>query len=422
MPPEPFGQLHCDVASPRLSGGQSEAVSRLILEHSPDCIKLLDARAQVAWVSAAGCRLLEVADPARLIGSPWLDLWPESARPVITAAIDAARNHGIGRFTQPCPTFAGTPKWWHVLVIAVRSAGDEPMLLSLSRDVTELVAMVEQERALTARAEAARDAADLATAQKEELLGVVSHELRVPLNTVLSWAVLLRTHSTDPSTQEIAARIERATTEQILLIDQLLEEQRLDHGRSSATREAVNVREVAVEARAVVEAEVLRRGLQLTFDETGGEVLVAGDPRRLRQVLINLLSNAAKFTPEGGRIAMRVESDMAGCRITVRDSGIGIGSDFLPQIFDRYSQEDRPGGARGKGLGLGLHISKRLVEMHGGTIAVESAGPGRGASFTVLLPALATAPRVNMASSDDSFPHADRRQDPPAGSSARVSR
>lgn len=421
--PNPEGEHRCDPGPPRLSPPQMEVLSRLILDHTPDCIKLLDENARVSWVSAPGCRLLEIDDPAQLIGSPWLELWPESARPDVAAAVEAARTGGIGRFTHRCRTFKGTPKWWHVIVTAIRTPDDQPMLLSLSRDVTELVALIDNERALAVRAEAARDAADRATAQKDELLATVSHELRVPLNIVLSWSVMLQAESSDPAAVKVARRIERATTEQILLIEQLLEDHRLDHTTAIAAVEAVDVHQVVAEAMAVVHPEAERRRQLLTLhagDADCDDRYVAGDSRRLRQVLVNLLWNAAKFTPDGGRITVRVQPDPAGCRIMVSDTGVGIGPAFIDHIFDRYSQEDRPAVRNEKGLGLGLHIAKRLVEMHGGTIEAESAGPDTGAAFTIVLPTIdaqarRSGPSRGSRSGSDLRPHAPAASRPTAG-------
>lgn len=386
LPGQHPGGAHCDVGPAPLTAVEAEAAFQVIVRHSPDCIKLLDERERIVWVNPMGCRLLEIDDPSRVIGVPWLELWPEPARPDVAAAIHAARSGSIGRFTQPCPTFEGTPKWWHVIVTSVRTDEGRPMLLSLSRDVTDLVALLDQERTLAARANAARAVAEREREQKDELLATVSHELRVPLNTVLSWAVMLQAPVSGQTAGQIARRIERATNEQIDLIERLMEDHRLEHDSDPAALETVDVHQAVADSLAVLEPEAARRGLQLTCDFRAGEHQVSGDPRRLRQVLINLLSNAVKFTARGS-ITVSLESDGARSRISVRDTGIGMDAAFLDRVFDRYSQEKRVDRGHAKGLGLGLHVVKRLVEAQGGTVSAESAGPGLGAVFTIVLPA-----------------------------------
>jgi signal transduction histidine kinase/ActR/RegA family two-component response regulator len=224
---------------------------------------------------------------------------------------------------------------------------------------------------------------------KDEFLATLSHELRSPLSSALLCAQMLRRGILD---QEKAARaletIERKINLEVRLVDDLIDVARINAGKISLEMKRVPLTAVidaAVEgARAAAEAQGVR--LRFMFHEI--DASVDGDEARLQQVMDNLLSNAIKFTPKGGSIDVGLERVGSEARITVRDTGIGISAKALPEVFDRFRQVDTSSTRKYGGLGLGLAIVRNLVALHGGKVAADSAGEGRGATFAVTLPLL----------------------------------
>ncbi len=221
--------------------------------------------------------------------------------------------------------------------------------------------------------------------QRDEFLAAVSHELRNPLNAILGWAGLARRGLGPKELDEALAVIERNAQAQAQLIDDLLEINRLERGRISIEREPVALPRVVTEAAASARPSAEARQLRLETHVAQPVPTVMGDPGRLRQVLWNLLSNAIKFSEPGGRVRIEVRRDGDWVVVEVADEGAGIAADQLPHLFDPFYQGDS--ARHGAGLGLGLAIVRSIVELHGGTIDAASEGPGRGAAFTVRLPA-----------------------------------
>jgi len=250
----------------------------------------------------------------------------------------------------------------------------------------------------------ARAKADAASRAKDAFLALVSHELRSPLSATLTWTRLLVKAGSDSTKGARAiAAIERSTRLQVRLIEDLLDVARIASGKFSL---AVGTADLATIVREAVEdaepdAEAKRLGLQLMAIGRG-ELLVRGDPARLRQVITNLLGNAIKFTPEDGRIDVCLEALESEARLTVCDTGPGIPADFLPRIFNRFEQGDVSPAGTQRGLGLGLAIAREIVELHGGTIAAGSGDEGHGAIFTVRLPLGSTATASRDPSEEES--------------------
>jgi signal transduction histidine kinase len=244
--------------------------------------------------------------------------------------------------------------------------------------------------------EGAREAAEGANRLKDEFLATVSHELRTPLTAMLGWARMLRGADIDEATlEEGLETIERNANAQAQLIEDLLDLSRIVTGKLRLTvrpSEIVPVVHEAIDSvRLAADAKGIR--LRLLHEALGqGGGLVSGDPDRLRQVVWNLLTNAIKFTPRGGSISVRIDRVGSRVRVSVTDTGRGIGRDFLPHVFDRFRQADASSTRRHGGLGLGLSICRHLVELHGGTIDAQSEGEGKGAVFTVMLPLMPPAP------------------------------
>jgi signal transduction histidine kinase len=246
-------------------------------------------------------------------------------------------------------------------------------------------------------AQKARADAENANRLKDEFVSIVSHELRSPLNAILGWSAMLLRGSLKPEmTTRAVQAVNDNATRQSRLIEELLDFSRLSSGRLALVREEIPLRDLI---RGVVESlipETADKGVLLQLSELP-PVRIDGDLQRLEQVLFNLLGNALKFTPKGGKITVSVERNNGTADIRVSDTGAGIDPEFLPFVFDRFRQGD-PNSREHGGLGLGLSIARQVVEAHNGSIRVESAGIGQGATFTVTLPVLAPqpdAPRPN---------------------------
>jgi signal transduction histidine kinase len=237
------------------------------------------------------------------------------------------------------------------------------------------------------REQEARMQAETANRAKDDFLANLSHELRTPLNVMLGWVQLLKTGSADTEVYSRAIdAIERSARTQKKLVEDLLDISRIVNDNLQVTMQPLDPASVvrpAVEGmRPVAEARNIDLSLQVDADGS----IINGDKERLQQVVDNLLSNAIKFTPEGGAVNVSLTKKDGSCIITVADNGKGIDLEFLPHIFERYAQGPSTKSTRRGGLGLGLAIVRRIVEMHDGTISANSEGEGKGASFVVTLP------------------------------------
>ena len=240
---------------------------------------------------------------------------------------------------------------------------------------------------LLQREGAARASAEQANRLKDEFLATLSHELRTPLNAIVGWIQLLRSGTLDTAgTQRAIETIERNTKAQIQLIEDVLEVSRIITGKVRLSLRPVDLAAVVRSAVETVQPGAEAKGVQLQWLAGVDAATVSGDPDRLQQVVWNLLTNAIKFTPRGGWVRVALESAGSSLRIVVEDSGQGIGSDFLPYVFDRFRQADASTTRVHGGLGLGLAIVRHIVELHGGTVRAESQGTGQGATFIVNLP------------------------------------
>ena len=234
----------------------------------------------------------------------------------------------------------------------------------------------------------AKTAAESANQLKDQFLATLSHELRTPLNAILGYARMLQTHTIAPEKRQRAIDIiERNAAAQNQLIEDLLDISRITRGQVRLEPAPVSIAAVVREAVEGVKpaAEAKRITVDVHIDPRAG--MVTADATRLQQVFWNLLTNAVKFTEQGGRVTAAVRRVANDVDVSVIDTGAGIAPDFLPFVFEPFRQADVRLGRGHGGLGLGLAISRQLVELHGGTIAATSPGPGRGATFVVRLPA-----------------------------------
>jgi CheY-like chemotaxis protein len=249
---------------------------------------------------------------------------------------------------------------------------------------------VHQLRALLATERNARIEAERNGRLKDEFLEALGHELRAPLNAILGWSRLMELGrlgvEETRSGGETIARNARALAH---IVDDLLDLSAVSTGKIRVDPEETDVCEIVEAALDILQSSATSKGVVLEKHLATPECLVFGDPQRLQQVVWHLLSNAIKFTPRGGRAKVTVRTAADKCQIVVSDTGAGIADELLPYVFDRFWRTEAPDEHRYSGLGLGLSLAKRLVELHGGTITATSAGPNRGATFTVVLPRVA---------------------------------
>ena len=268
---------------------------------------------------------------------------------------------------------------------------DEAVLVRLA----DHVALAIRNARLLAREQEALAESEAANRSKDEFLATLSHELRTPLTSMLGWVRMLRGARLDPEqTARALETIERNTRLQAKLIDDLLDVSRIVAGKIKVEQQRVDVAAVVGEAVQSLRREAELAGVELEVALASDAGVIIGDVVRLQQIVANLLSNAIKFTPAGGRIWVTLERVGDGSlRLVVRDTGVGIRSDLLSRIFDRFLQGDASRTRGRGGLGLGLAIVRHLVELHGGSITAASEGPGHGATFTVTLPTADTVLR-----------------------------
>jgi signal transduction histidine kinase len=277
---------------------------------------------------------------------------------------------------------------------------------SLSKANAELQAIrenleiqVEQRTAELRRANAQeqemRRRAEEANRMKDEFLALLSHELRTPLTAILGWMTALQTGRLDPQRQKTAMdAIHRNAVAQARLIEDLLDVSTIITGKFVVTSQHVNLNEIIKSAIDAMRPQSELKGVEIVLESSPAPLSLVGDGARLRQAILNVLSNAVKFTPEGGRVTVRVGSENQKARIQVLDTGIGIRPAFLPYVFERFRQADASVTRRYGGLGLGLAIVRHIIEIHGGTASVYSAGAGSGTLITLELPLAAASTAI----------------------------
>ncbi len=264
--------------------------------------------------------------------------------------------------------------------------GAPTRMIGVLADITERK-QAEAEREQLAQEQAARAVAEAANRSKDEFLALVSHELRSPLNAILGYTRMLRSGPIDrDAINNVTNVVERNAKAQLQIIEDLLDSARIVTGKLCIEPGPVDLTPVLEAALDTVRAAAEAKGVTLLADFGPAPEEALGDPTRLQQIVWNLLTNAVKFTPEGGRVELRMEGVADHIRIIVSDTGRGIEPEFLPFVFDRFRQADPSCARRYGGLGLGLSLVKHLVELHGGTITAVSEGVGRGSTFTVTLP------------------------------------
>jgi PAS domain S-box-containing protein len=290
------------------------------------------------------------------------------------------------------------PRQWEPREIALLETVAERIWLAVEKLRTEQALRASEERlqVLYAQEQAARAQAEAASRLKDEFLATVSHELRTPLTSILGYGQMIQTRKRDETyTVRTIEKIVRSAKAQAQLIDDLLDVSRIVTGKLRLEPRPIDIVTVIQAAIEALRPAIDAKGIRLDTELHSGVNTIVGDPNRLQQVVWNLLSNAVKFTPSGGKVRICLESQDGHAQLTISDTGQGISAEFLPFVFDRFRQAESASNRTHGGLGLGLAIVRHLIEMHGGTVQVQSAGAGTGATFIVRLPLVAGAVAAN---------------------------
>lgn len=382
--------LAMEITQRELSGEaqrQSEARYRELFENANDIVYTLDLSGNLTSINKAGERLTGYSREellgksiGQIVSPEHIEMMPKMMdRKIAGEAVTTYEIEIISKDNRR-------------LTIEISSRliyeREKPVgVQGSARDITER-RRAEQERIrLLAREQEARVEAENANRLKDEFLATVSHELRTPLNAILGWAELIRGGKLDSETARLAlGTIVRNAKAQAQLIEDLLDGSRIITGKLKIETRPVELASIIKAAIEATQPAAYAKDIALTVSLEAETTTVSGDPNRLQQVAWNLLSNAIKFTPAGGRVQTRLQRKGACAEIIVSDNGCGISKEFLPYVFDRFRQADSSYTRMQGGLGLGLAIVRHLVEMHGGSVEVESPGEGLGATFTVKLP------------------------------------
>jgi PAS domain S-box-containing protein len=268
--------------------------------------------------------------------------------------------------------------------------GKVESVLAITYDVTDRARLEQEREQLLEREREARIQAETAARARDEFRAIVSHELRGPLNGIQSWAHVLETFVRDSGSPRLAQRalhgIHTGVEQQVRLIEDLLDVTRMMSGRLRLVKRPFTVLPVIQAAVESVREAATGKNLTIHTDYKIATEKIDGDPDRVQQVIWNLMSNAIKFTAEHGQVDVSATCTETHLSVTVADNGLGIAPDFLPHIFDRFSQKDTSSTRGHSGLGLGLFLVRHLVELHGGAIQARSPGEGKGSTFSLFLP------------------------------------
>jgi PAS domain S-box-containing protein len=365
------------------------APAAIWIAHDPECLRITGSRSahEMLRISEAA-NLSKSAPDAQHLAHFRVVHQGRALAPDELPMQRAARGEEIQDFEEELVFDDGARRHLYGNAVPLRDRQGRPRgAIGAFVDVTEL-RLAEQERErLLDREKAARAAAEAESRAKDEFLATVSHELRTPLHAILGWTqILLSRGLPDEELTRVVTTIDRNARAQARLVDDILDVSRIVTGKLRLDARPIElyplVQAVIESQRPAADAKSIY--LSAKLDPLAGPVL--GDAHRLQQVIWNLASNAVKFTPPHGMVAVALERDGGGVRLSVRDTGPGIAAEFRPFLFQPFRQADASPSRSHAGLGLGLSIVRHLVELHGGTVDVESAGPGKGSTFTVRLP------------------------------------
>ena len=364
---------------------------KTLVENSPDGISRIDRNMRHIYVNPAietvtglpaadylGKTKAELGLPHNLVAA-----WDSACRAAFETGTEQRFNFEFSKNTD-------THYFSTRIIPEADREGHIESVLGISYDVTDRTKMEKEHQHLLTRERNARIQAETAARARDEFLAIVSHELRAPLNGVQSWAHILENYVKDATSSPLAQRalngIRVGVAQQVRLIEDLLDVTRMMSGKLRLVKHPFTllpVLQAAVES--VRELAVAKHiGITCTYQISAEQI--DGDSDRVQQAIWNLLSNAIKFTPQDGNVWLTAAATNAQITIAVRDDGVGVSPEFLPHLFDRFSQQDTSSTRGHSGLGLGLFLVRHLTELHGGSVKAESSGEGMGTTFSILLP------------------------------------
>jgi len=359
-----------------------------IVESSDDAILSKDLAGTIRSFNKAAERMLGFT-AAEIVGQSVLRIVPPELRHEEQEILEKIR---VGRLIRHYETVRVAKDGRRLDVSLTISPIRGPLgevigVSSIARDITEQKREALERERLLHNERAARTEAERANRVKDDFVAMVSHELRTPLNAILGWTDLLKSAGGDT---DLLARgvdvIARNTRLQAQVIGDLLDVSRIVSGKIALDLSRLDLTSIVTNSVEALQSPALEKGVALTTRIALGPIATVGDPARLQQIVWNLLSNAIKFTPKGGSVTVELRRLDGHAEIVVTDTGAGIPSDFLPDLFERFRQASAMTTRRHGGLGLGLSIAKHLTELHGGSIRASSRGEGKGATFVVTLP------------------------------------
>jgi len=360
---------------------RSEAKFRAIYDQAPDGIALLDDSGRFIEANPAMLRLLG-CDLESIVGHPVSEFVPDEWVQRVDEYTRHSRWAGV---SQEFPLLARSGNLIH-LDWTVSPHIEPNVNMAVAVDVSQRVLLEQQRQELLDSERVARGAAERLNRMKDDLIAVLSHELRTPLNAIMGWTHVLKKRGATEETMRGLDAIERNGHMQARMISDILDMSRLNLGKMPLTLEMIDPAEVLASAINTMRPSLDENEQELILESRPPYRRIRADSSRLQQIIWNLVSNAIKFSPRGARIRVGLREDEQGMRLTVADEGQGISPDFLPFLFDRFTQSDAASNRKRGGLGLGLSIVKQLVEAHGGTITARSDGVGCGTSFEIWLP------------------------------------
>ncbi len=365
-----------------------EIDDRRMVEGVKGCaILLVDETGRIAsWTDAA--ERMTGFTSEKIIGMPLslFDVDVANSGVMFRRAMEVAKTGGIGALQTRCSRKNGTEFWADIVIgVVTNDRGDLAGYSVVIRDVTT---RKQAEELLEQRSRQLVEASRL----KDEFLATISHELRTPLNSILGWTQLFRAGKLDDSGKSHALEtIEQSAKTQARLIEDLLDVSRIVTGKMRLEVRSIQMSDVIQAAVQTIRPAAEAKNISLQVILESASCSVFGDPNRLQQVLWNLLSNAIKFTPQDGSVQIILRRENSLVQVQVKDNGSGIPAEFLPYVFDAFRQADSSSTRSHKGLGLGLTIVRRLIELHGGTVRAESPGEGGGTTIELSLPAVSTS-------------------------------
>ncbi len=373
----------------------SEARFRTLISASSNVLYRMNADWSEMQELQGGNFIADTSEPIH----DWLQkyIYPGDQERVLETIAAAIQNKRLFELEHRVRQADGTLGWTYSRAVPLlNGAGEIIEWFGEASDISDRKRIEAEREQILQREQTAREAAERANKIKDEFLAVLSHELRSPLNPILGWTRLLQNGKLDPTRQiEALKTIERNAKLQSQLIEDLLDISRIMQGKLSLTVAPVSLTKIISAALETVRLAAEAKNITLAPDFDPKIAPVSGDATRLQQVLWNLLTNAIKFTPNGGQVTIELRQLTHQAQIRVIDTGKGINPQFLPHVFEYFRQEDGSTTRKFGGLGLGLAIVRQIVEMHGGTVKAESRGENQGTTFIVQLPtALQLAPSV----------------------------